>query len=226
MCQIARMVLSYKNIPYTTHWLIHPEIEPTLKSLGLPPNSAPGPGSPYTVPTLSLPAGNGGTCVMDSLAIARKLEELHPEPSLRLELGLHDKAAAAVGKAAFPLFPAFLPRVSRDVLVESTVPLVNAGREKRFGMTIDQLAAMYDEEKTWKAVEPGFGEMKALLTEHKRDDGPFILGSQVSYGDFVMVALFEGLRRIGEDLWEKVVGWDESFKHVYEACKPYMEKDD
>lgn len=29
----ARLVLNYKQIPYRTEWLQHPQIEPTLKSL-------------------------------------------------------------------------------------------------------------------------------------------------------------------------------------------------
>lgn len=220
------MVLNYKNIPYTTTWLLHPEIEPTLKSLGLPPNTAPGPGSPYTVPAVRIPSSDGNEYVMDSLAIAGRLEELCPEPSLHLEIGLHDRAAAAVAKIAVPLFPVFLPRVGRDVLVESTIPFVNASREKRFGMTMDELEASRGGEQAWKAAEPAFSELKTLLTDHKRDDGPFILGSRVSYGDFVVVALLEGLRRIGQDMWEKVVGWDDSFRRLWEACGPFMEKDD
>ena len=47
---------------------------------------------------------------MDSAAIAIKLEEVHPEPSLRLDTGLHEKIGPILGQAAGPLVPCFMPK--------------------------------------------------------------------------------------------------------------------
>lgn len=36
---VARIVLNYKAIPYTTSWTEYPDIAPTLSPLGVQPNS-------------------------------------------------------------------------------------------------------------------------------------------------------------------------------------------
>ena len=45
-----------------------------------------------------------GTYLMDSDKIAPKLEEIKPEPSLHLDLGLHQEVAKLMGPAVFPIF--------------------------------------------------------------------------------------------------------------------------
>lgn len=37
----ARFVLAYKRIPYDTVWVEHADIEPTLKSMYIPPPPSP-----------------------------------------------------------------------------------------------------------------------------------------------------------------------------------------
>ena len=63
--------LNYKGIPYTTQYIEFPEIAPLLTSFGIaaPPKDE-GYGK-HTVPAIRWP---DGTCVMDSLAIYKRLE--------------------------------------------------------------------------------------------------------------------------------------------------------
>ena len=140
---------------------------------------------------------------MDSAAIAATLESLHPEPSLHLDLGLHEKFAPIFGKIGGPLVPVFMPRIAQDKLLESSVPWFLEAREKAFGMSLNQLEQMRGGEPAWAAARPGFEELAQFLTEHKQDDGPYVLGSQVSYVDFVIVSMIEAFRRIGTDLYER-----------------------
>lgn len=123
------------------------------------------------------------------------------------------------------LVPVFMPRVARDVVVESSAPYLREIRSKRFGMSLEELEASRGGEQAWQAAKPGFEELKKVLEEEKRDEGPFILGSEVSYGDFIIVALVEGFKRIGEDIGERILGMDERFRKLYEGCGKWMERD-
>lgn len=93
-------------------------------------------------------------------------------------------------------------------------------------MSLDELEAKRGGEQAWKAAGPGLDALEALMREHKVDEGPFVLGSQVSYADFVVVAVLEGFRRIGQDLFDKVVDGREALRGVWEACGEWMVKDD
>lgn len=218
----TRLVLNYKRTPYRTEWVDHATLAPTLKALGVAPNTSGQGGAEYTVPTLRLP---DGTYIRDSAAIAAKLQDLHPSPPLVFDTASQQKVEQAIGKIAGPLIPVFMPRVARDVITESSALHFRELRQKAFGMSLDDLEASRGGEDAWKATGPGFEELRAVMREFKRDDGPFILGSEVSYGDFLVVALLESQQRIGSDLGERFLAVDESFGRLLEACKPLMEKD-
>ena len=108
----------------------------------------------------------------------------------------------------------------------NSVPYFNAARAARFDMPLDELEAQRGGEGAWEAARPGLDALNALMSEHKVDQGPFVLGSQVSYADFVIVAVLEGFRRIGQDLFERIVEGREALREVWEACGEWMEKDD
>lgn len=93
-------------------------------------------------------------------------------------------------------------------------------------MSLDQMEKERGGEAAWEAAGPGLDALDALLAEHKVDDGPFVLGSQVSYADFVVVAILEGFRCIGDDLFERVVEGRDGLRGVWEACGKWLERDD
>lgn len=223
----TRLPLNYKGIPYRTEWLKHQEIAPKLKELGIPPNEpAPGgpPQSPYTVPAIQLADATG---VMDSAAIAAKLESIHPEPSLHLDNGLVEKVGPLIGKVAFPLLPVFMPRIARDIILEEYVEWFREARAQTFGMPLDELERTRGGDQAWEAAGPGLIELTGFLAKQKRDEGPFILGSQVCYADFLIVSMMEALRRIGQDIFDRFIqaSGDESLRKLHEACQRWMEND-
>lgn len=218
----TRLVLNYKRIPYRTAWVDHETIGPTLQGLGVSPNTSGQAGSAYTVPTIRLP---DHTYVRDSAVIAEKLEALYPDPSVTFDTETQIQAEQAIAKIAGPLVPVFMPRIARDVIIESSVPFFRETRAKAFGMSLDDLEKARGGVAAWKAAEPGFQALKAVLTEHKRSEGPFIFGREVSYGDFIIVAFMESLSRIGGDLGARMLGVDESFGRLYGACREWVEKD-
>lgn len=241
----ARLVFNYKKIPYETAWLEHADIEPTLESMyvqpPLPPlpHIQPNPNTPsssapptvgpngqksYTVPTILLPTPK--QAISDSLAIAQWAEQNHPTPTLSLESTPHALAAQKIATATFPLIPVFMPRIPRTLLRESSIEVFNTARAARFGMPLDELEATRGGEQAWEAARAGLDGLEALVREHKVDAGPFVLGSRVSYADFVIVAVLEGFRRVGTDLFERICEGREGLRGVWEACADWLERDD
>jgi glutathione S-transferase len=220
----ARIILNYKQIPYRTIWLSHPEIEATFKDR-IPPNNDRSLGSPYTVPVIQLPSGE---LLMESTAIAYKLEELYPQPSLQLESGMHEKAQQAGMKLGGPLLPLFMPIAGRDMIRADSQPWFYEAREKMFGMPLDEYERLNKNEGMWEKAKPGMAAMRDLCTDNKVDDGPFILGSKPSYGDMRAVALLEGFRRMQQAMFDRIVDFDEkgNVRRMWEACQGWMERDD
>jgi glutathione S-transferase len=162
---------------------------------------------------------------MDSAAIATELESLYPVPSIHLETGLHEEIGPILGQIAGPLVPVFMPRLARDKLVESSVPWFQEARKQRFGVSLDELEQAKGSEQAWVAAQPGFEGLRSFLTIHKQDEGPFVLGSQVSYVDYMLVSMVEAFRRIEDDLYEKFVSHDERLRDVHQACRKWLEDD-
>ncbi|KAK5174519.1 uncharacterized protein LTR77_001599 [Saxophila tyrrhenica] len=221
----TRMVLNYKQIPYTTEWVEYPDLEPKMKELGVKANQ-PGTGwTDYTSPTIRLPDGK---VIMNSANIAPVLEELHPSPPLHLDADLHGPITEAVENLAGVVWwdtladvPSMLPPRSAKYFEDT--------RKETFGMTLKEFAAVKGGEQAWKtAAEPGGAAEKLgdLLTKHRKDEGPFVLGSQPSYGDFVAASFFDCFERCCKEDYEKMMALDARFKPLHAACRPWLKRDD
>lgn len=164
---------------------------------------------------------------MDSLAIATALETQHPSPPLHLDNNLHATVGAILGKIALPLIPVFMPLIGRTIVPESASAYFHETRAQRFGMPLELLEAEKGGEQAWVAARPGIEDLKAFLRENKKDEGPFVLGSEVCYADFVVAAMMESLRRIGPELYARFVQEDGegALRALHEACSQWMEKD-
>ena len=96
------------------------------------------------------------------------------------------------------------------------------------GMPLEQLETEKGGEKAWTvAQEPLAGVAKLL---HADDSGPYLLGAEVSYADFVLVSFLRFCVRLGDgggkgDVFERFVMYDSAFEKVFEACEKWMESD-
>ncbi|KAK5120687.1 hypothetical protein LTR85_006045 [Meristemomyces frigidus] len=220
----ARLALNYKGLPYKTEWIEYPDIAPKFKSFGIPPN-APGTSNyEYSVPAIRI---SGGSYIMESRAIAKALEELQPEPSLHLDNGYTDSVQAVAGKVQGALMPAGVYRIPTKLLNPRGSNYFRETREKRFGMSLEDLAKSdKGGENAWKNAHAPMEELKAILHEH--DDGPYVMGEQVSFADFILAGLWRFVQLLDEDgdLFERGMKFDESFPRHYEACKKWLERDD
>ncbi|KAF5024841.1 hypothetical protein F66182_3080 [Fusarium sp. NRRL 66182] len=218
-----RLMLNYKHIPYQTIFVEFPDIEPTLKSLGLAPHD---PGSAsharYTVPAVKHVPSD--TSIMDSPAIAEFLETTYPDPPLRLTSALGRQVERQARRSIGPAFGASV--TPREILILSP-PSQEYFRQKvqaRLGHPPEDLLDPDKEERAWEAVADKMRDMGELMMMNNAD-GPFVLGAQPSYTDFFIAASLQSGRTIDEGIFQRCIKHP-GFNEIYEACLPWMEKKD
>lgn len=226
----TRLVCNYKNIPYQTEWVEYPDIAPRLRSLNVPPHAPGGLGIEYTCPTIQFLEGSEkGKLVMDSLAIAKKLESLYPEPSLHLDADHNTRVYDLVGEIFGLLVPNALVAFVRDCLPPRSAEYFADDRKQRFGMSLEDFEKAKGGEGSWAKAEAAGGPLERLkeeLSKNKKDAGPFILGSQVGYGDFVIVAFFETVLLLDLPFYVRMAGYHRSFAELHQACRQWLQRDD
>ncbi|KAJ5470810.1 hypothetical protein N7530_008167 [Penicillium desertorum] len=212
-----RLMLNYKNIPYKTIFLEFPDIEPTLKELGLVPGE-----SAYTVPAIQHVPTN--TYIMDSLPIAQFLESTYPDPPVPLtsELGreIESKARSVLGKA---IYLSVMPREVR-ILSPRSQEYFRRTREASLGHRLEDLLDGSKENQVWGGVSEVMGAVGDLIRTHKAA-GPFVLGARPSYTDFFIAGSLQSTRVVDEGMFQRIIRYP-GYGEVYEACLPYMEKKD
>lgn len=64
---------------------------------------------------------------------------------------------------------------------------------------------------------------------HAHPSGPYLLGQEPSYADFVLVSALQFCVRAGDhddnDIFKRIVAADNAYAEVYDACKPWLERD-
>ncbi|KAI0132941.1 hypothetical protein BJ170DRAFT_615792 [Xylariales sp. AK1849] len=216
-----RLILNYKHIPYRTIFLDFPDIEPTLKGLGLVPSgSAAGP--QYTVPAIHHVPTN--TYMMDSDPIAQFLESTYPSPPVPLTSELGGQIWAQSRAVLGPAFRvSILPREIR-ILSPRGQEYFRRTREASLGPQFADLPDPDKEEQTWAAVGDGMRAVSELMQTHQAD-GPFILGARPSYSDFFIAGSLQSARVIEEGVFQRIVEYP-GFKGIYDGCLPYLERKD
>ncbi|KAH7408725.1 hypothetical protein DE146DRAFT_606415 [Phaeosphaeria sp. MPI-PUGE-AT-0046c] len=212
-----RLILNYKRIPYKTVFLEFPDIEPTLKDLGVETSSG-----KYTVPTIHhVPTG---TYLMDSVPIAMFLEKTYPEPPLQLrsELGrqIEEKGRAVIG----PVFRISIVPREINILSPRSQEYFRGTREAVLGCKLEDLLSEDKEEKAWKQIEDEAKEVGRLLLTNEAA-GPFVLGAQPSATDFFIAGSIRAAKTVDEGVFSRIAAYP-GFSQVYEACLPYMERVD
>ncbi|TVY30815.1 Glutathione S-transferase-like protein ustS [Lachnellula hyalina] len=191
-----RLMLNYKKIPYRTVFLEFPDIEPTLKGLGLVLG---GSASKYTVPAIHHVPTN--TYMMDSTPIAQFLESTYPDPPVPLtsELGreIESKARVVVGMA---FRTSVMPR-EMGILSPRAQEYFRRTREAAFGHPLEDLLDPGKEDQAWIAVSDSMRLVGELILTHK------------------------STRVVHEEVFQRITKYP-GYREVYEACLPYMVKKD
>ncbi|KAK5993090.1 Glutathione S-transferase-like ustS-like protein [Cladobotryum mycophilum] len=218
----TRMLLNFKGLDYKTEWLEFPEIRPTLESR-VPPND-PGAYKEFTVPTVRLPDGN---YVQDSRKIASVIEQKYPDPPVHLDAPCLAKLEALIVPVTLPLRPIMWGRIPDSLLNKPSYDHFFVHRPPVVGMPLDQYEREEGGEKAYAASEPALRQVTELLNENQ--DGPFFLGNQPSYTDFVWAGFLIFIRRIGEDFYEEVLrrtGDPDAHARLLKAVEPWTKKND
>ncbi|QMW45080.1 hypothetical protein G4B11_008500 [Aspergillus flavus] len=218
-----RLMLNYKRIPYRTIFLEFPDIEPTLKGLGILPSESTSTSKPkYTVPAIQHVPTN--TYIMDSASIAHFLESTYPDPPVPLtsELGreIEAKSRAVVGPI---FFTSVMPR-EIGILSPRAQEYFRRTREASLGHRLEDLLDLDKEEQSWGAVEDDVRAVGELM-QMNRADGPFLLGARPTYTDFFIAGSLQSARVVEESVFRRFFGYP-GYREVYEACLLYMEKKD
>ncbi|KIX96509.1 uncharacterized protein Z520_07775 [Fonsecaea multimorphosa CBS 102226] len=215
-----RLMLNYKQIPYKTVFLEFPDIEPTLKELGI---SLSGSQTKYTVPAIHHVPSK--TYLMESAVIAQFLESTYPDPPVPLtsELGREIEAKArSVSGAVFRA--STLPR-EINILSPRAQEYFRRTREASLGHRLeDLLDDPAKEDAAWSAASEGLRAVGELMQTHKAE-GPFVLGARPSYTDFFIAGSLQSARVVDEGVFQRYMKYS-GRTEVYEACLPYMEKKD
>ncbi len=162
---------------------------------------------------------------MDSHQIAVELEELQPEPSLHMDGGeIIDRTRTVVGNAFGELRAIAMPRVPEMLLSPRSAEYFHETRSKRFGMSLEELGKSDKAKNAWENAKAPLQELKKLLTEN---EGPYVMGKEASFSDFVVGGMFTFVKRLDKDgdLYDRMMSTDPSFPAHVEATKKWFEKD-
>jgi glutathione S-transferase len=160
---------------------------------------------------------------MDSWLIVQELEKRYPSPSLHLDDPVTIKIRDQISTILSPVIMQFLPCVP-NLLPKRSQEYFYRTREASFGKPLSEVhqEALANAEEGWKKVQEPLKEVADLLKKH---DGPFFLGKEVSYADFIFVAMLHFLKRLDEQAFQKLLSFDESFSKVYEGSRQWFLKD-
>ena len=162
--------------------------------------------------------------MMDSLPIAHFLESTYPDPPVPLtsELGseIEAKARAVMGK----VFRTSLVPREINILSPRAQEYFRRAREASLGHRLEDLLDVDKEEESWTAVGDCMRAVSELMQTHKAE-GPFVLGARPSYTDFFLTGTLQFARVVDEGVFQRNVKYP-GYMGVYEACLPYMEKQD
>ncbi|KAK1829573.1 putative glutathione s-transferase [Podospora conica] len=224
-----RMLLNYKGLDYKTEWLEYPDIHARL-SPHLAPNP-PGALADYTIPTIHIPhptdPSQPGEYIMESLAIARRLEALHPSPPLPIDSKALAYFTANYGDLMTRLRGFWAVEIPRRLLNPPSAAYWRPHREALFGQTLEAMEAEHGgPEEPFRRAEGRFREVTALLKED--EGGPFFEGATVGYADFVWAGFLLFVRAIGEEGYRRVLegsGDPGVHERLLEAVGAWTERD-
>lgn len=222
----TRALLAFKGLPYQTTWLEYPQIADSLKSFGIEKNA---PGTAYTdywLPAVRMP---DGTYIMDSYNIALAIEAKHPDPPLFVAAKGTTDAQNIMDKLLRTLAPAYLYRLPDDHLSTTSKEWYHEQRGRLFGTTdLHQVAKMppFSGDTPWQNAKSLFQELNTLLSSNIA--GPFILGDQVSYADFIIGGYWIFLHQVDHegDVYKRVMDMHPSFAQHEQASREWFARAD
>lgn len=179
-------------------------------------------GFEYSVPAI---IDADGTYVMDSLKIAQHLESKYPEPSIHLHSPEVRHMMDIVNRVMMILAPNFIVPLTNNLLTSPHREYFIQTRSALYGMPLERVEATMGGKGAYNAAAPLLKELAGMLEE--RPEGPFLLGSEPSYGDFVWVALMVFLQAVNNGVLETMLeysGNPKVHRNLLKAVEPWLSK--
>ncbi|KAK2592605.1 hypothetical protein QQS21_009712 [Conoideocrella luteorostrata] len=215
----TRLILNFKGLDYKTEWTEYPDIKPKIEP-HLPPNET---GTPYTIPTIKL---GDGTWIMDSRKIAAAIEKLHPQPCLHMDSPYLPKVEEILPKIFQNVIPFCYNRIPINLLNEASTQYWYTTRAERVGMPVQEFEKKHGGEAAYEGAEPHLRQMTELL---KETEGPFFMGTDVSYADFVWAAALVFFERVDKGMYREILkrtGDEGPHKLLLDGCAPWLKRND
>ncbi|KAG8682625.1 hypothetical protein FRC09_016637 [Ceratobasidium sp. 395] len=213
----TRISLIHKRLPFRVEYLSYPDIEPRFKELGAPPTK---PTSPrYTLPMIADPSSdpNGKpTCISDSFEIAIYLDDKYPAPKYPAIFPPGTRALQKItsdffiSEVGYSLAPFALPPIAKPGFLDDRgCEYFARTREPRLKKFEDPAESG---SKKWGEIHDKWEAFGKQLDYNKgpSEDGPFVMGSQISFTDFAIGGFVHWLRRAeGGDMswWKNMAEW-------------------
>ncbi|KAL3475929.1 hypothetical protein BJX99DRAFT_259006 [Aspergillus californicus] len=225
-----RMVLNYKNIPYTESYISYPDIGPLLSQLSVAPHPPGLPPAAYTLPAIRHPSvmTNPEGALMDSFPIALHLDRMFPSPSIFPSGNASYALALAVARLMSNVTTKGLTLLApgiANILDPRGEEYFTRTRSLRFGKPLQQVRPQ-SEEETQKIIADMKTEMRPLVQMLKGQgdkSGPYFEGEKPGFADFVLVGFLVWFEKVERALWEELVpaGGGE-LKALWDACLPWV----
>ncbi|ESK89789.1 hypothetical protein Moror_16802 [Moniliophthora roreri MCA 2997] len=203
--------LNYKKLAYEVVWVEFPDIEETLKSIGVSPTMTKPNGEPkYTLPAIH--DLNTDVRLADSIQIAEYLEQTYPSAPEKV---LFPPGTKALQHAFTDGVKARLLPTLGPIALQSEAEMLNPRSEEYFRRTrvemygrelMEMELPKEKKEALWKQVEAAFGTVNSWIGKEDR----FVMGDRVCFVDFSLAGMLVWCKVMwGEDSeeWKRIVGW-------------------
>lgn len=168
---------------------------------------------------------------MDSMKIAKYIEEKYPSPSINLGSTYLQKLVEQMAPIMASIRTVFLPLMPERLLNPSSVGYWHETRSKVIGKPLSELTEDERGDKAWDAAKKHVQEISRLLRENS--DGPFFEGKTVTYADFHWAGFLLFWERIGAAEFEKLLEIsgeagksDNVHLQLLDAVKPWSARSD
>jgi glutathione S-transferase len=161
---------------------------------------------------------------MDSVPIAKFIEENYPEPRLAPWDPASDELVLRMRSSIGPVLQAsILPR-EPHILSPRSQEYFRRTRETQFGVALESLAEGDKEDKAWSAIDADLHTASDVLLAALAK-GPFASGDLPGMRDFFVAGSMESARIVDKGVFGRIFAY-RGFQDVYKACQPWMEKRD
>lgn len=161
--------------------------------------------------------------MMDSRKIATEIERRYPSRPLQLDSPVLKQVEELIPQLREPMAAIFMPKVPNGLLNPPSAEYFERTRAERFGKALSELERDSGGEPAWARFAPPLKELAGIL---KAEGGPFVLGKEISYADFVIVSFLHFAKRIGEDIYDRIAAMEPPLRILYEASKSWLKRDD